>query len=171
MALKIKELESIIGPGARSNKYRVLFPSFGRELDIQTHNITVPGASIGVSEVFLKGRKYQLAGDRSDEGTCSMTIYNDPGLNLRTFLMKTIDSIQSYSLGRTFGGQIALFGGALPYQGDIVIEQLDHNQDPISKTVLHDAFITEVGSIEYQDEIGEVLTTDVTIVFTSLSII
>ena len=82
---KIRELEAVLGSGARNNKYRVIFPYFGREIDIQTHDVTAPGRSMGVAEVYLKGRKYQLAGDRSDEGTITLTFYNDPEMIIRRF--------------------------------------------------------------------------------------
>ena len=174
---KIRDLDFHLQAGARNNKYRVLFPTFGREIDILTHDIVSPSMSIGVAEVFLKGRKYQLAGDRSDEGSISMTIYNDPELGIRTFLQEGIKAIQDfetpstiYGPGSGFGGMFSLFGGALPYQGDIVIQQLDHDEQIVNSVILHESFVTEVGSIEYQDEVGDVSTTQITIAYTGLTI-
>ena len=98
---KIREIESVVGPGARTYKYRVLIPFLGREVDIQCHDITSPGRTMGVAEVFLKGRKYQLAGDRADEGTFTMTIYNDPNLVLRRLFLMMIEGIQNSNVPTT----------------------------------------------------------------------
>ena len=94
---KLRELQETMGAGARNNKYRVLVPYFSREIDIQVHSVTAPGRSIGEVEVFLKGRKYKLAGDRSDEGTLTMTFYNDEELMIRRFFLQIIAGIQNYA--------------------------------------------------------------------------
>jgi len=104
---KIRELEAVLGSGARNNKYRVIFPYFGREIDIQTHDVTAPGRSMGVAEVYLKGRKYQLAGDRSDEGTITLTFYNDPEMVIRRFFLQVIAGIQNFNLPITVEGGTA----------------------------------------------------------------
>jgi len=97
MAVKINELLQTIGPGARTNKYRVIMPFFGRDFDIQCHEITSPGRSIGTAEAFLRGRKYLLAGDRSDEGSIQVSFYNDPSLGIRNFFLRYVEAIQSYN--------------------------------------------------------------------------
>jgi len=97
MASKIRQLEAALGAGARTNKYRVIFPYFGQEIDIQTHAMSSPGSSMGVAEVYLKGRKYQIAGDRADEGSMSLTFYNDPDLLVRRFFLQIIDGIQNFN--------------------------------------------------------------------------
>lgn len=101
---KIRELEAVLGAGARNNKYRVIFPYMGREIDIQVHDINSPGRSIGIAEVFIKGRKYQLAGDRSDEGSFSMTFYNDPEMLIRRFFLQIIGGIENYEVPMSMGG-------------------------------------------------------------------
>jgi hypothetical protein len=94
--MKIRELQQVIGAGSRSNKYQVLFPYLGYELDIQCHDIQTPGRSIGTTDVYLKGREFKIAGDRADQGTITMTFYNDPMLLLRRFFLKIIGGIQNY---------------------------------------------------------------------------
>ena len=226
---KIREVEAVLGSGARNNKYRVIFPYFGRELDIQTHDVTAPGRSMGVAEVYLKGRKYQLAGDRSDEGSITLTFYNDPHLIIRRFFLQVVAGIQNYNLPLTIDGampdrgtdvmEIAgnigqramiafdeirnnfknigdLFQSLTPrtrenfhidlknhyskrgsgiyqsapwYQTDIRVQQLDHNGQVTAESVYHSAFITDVSTIDYQDEIGDVSTTTLTLAYTGAS--
>ena len=162
---KIRELESIVREGARTNKYRLLIPFGGREIDIRCHDINAPGRSIGVAEVFLKGRKFQLAGDRSEEGSFTMTFYNDPKLELRNELLNMIDDIQSYYVP---GYQYSI--PSYEYQMDVTIEQLDHDEKVVARTIYHSAFITEVGAIDYQDEVGEISTTALTLSYTGSTI-
>ena len=170
---KIRELESVLGSGARNNKYRVIFPYMGREIDIQVHDVNAPGRSMGVSEIFIKGRKYQLAGDRSDEGTFSMTFYNDPDMFLRGVFLKMISGIENYDVPASMGGSPQKFrvvGGSILapwYQTDIRIQQLDHNEMVSFDSIYHNAFPTEIGPIEYQDETGDISTTSLTISYTS----
>ena len=223
---KIQDLERVIKAGARNNKYRVHFPVFGEQMDIQVHDISAPGRGLGVAEVYLKGRKYQIAGDRGDDDSTTITFYNDPNLKLRRFFLQAISDIQSYgspagissyesapsaftlrdqnnefNLSSLLGkdaevvedimdkyDQIKYNLGALSkisdnprrtrrsqsgsaawYQYDIIIEQMDHNDQPISQTILHNAFVTNVSPLEYQDEIGDISTTQLTIAYTSTS--
>jgi len=96
MSRKLYELRASIGAGARTNKYRVHFPYLGKNLDIQCHNVQSPGRSIGTVDVYLKGREFKIAGDRADEGSITLTFYNDPELLLRRFFLKIIGGIQNY---------------------------------------------------------------------------
>jgi hypothetical protein len=96
MAKKISELNYLLGAGARTNKYRVIFPYFGKEFDIQVHEVTAPGAGIGVVDVYLKGREYKIAGDRGDTGEITLSFYNDPNLIIRNFFLRYIQNIQDY---------------------------------------------------------------------------
>ena len=112
MAIKINELVRTIGSGARTNKYRVIFPLLGKDFDIQCHEMTSPGRSLGTAEVFLRGRKYLLAGDRADEGTFSITFYNDPKLQIRSFFMRLISAVQDFATPVTVSevqGSLSLF--------------------------------------------------------------
>ena len=228
MISKIRELEAVLGSGARNNKYRVIFPYFGRELDIQTHDVTAPGRSMGVAEVYLKGRKYQLAGDRTDEGSITLTFYNDPEMILRRFFLQVVAGMQNYDLPLTIdGGSIntglnigsrigdighqalvafdeiknnfrqiknlfddlnlnfernnidfknhyskrgsGFYQNAPWYQTDIRIQQLNHEGDVSTVSIYHNAFITDVSAIDYQDEVGDISTTTLTLAYTGVS--
>ena len=223
---KIRELESMLGAGARNNKYRVIFPYFGRELDIQTHDVTSPGRSMGVAEVYLKGRKYQIAGDRADEGSITLTFYNDPDMIIRRFFLQVVAGMQNYNLPMTIDGgtpeigsdimsiagsiskralvafdeirnnfkalnnlfnflntdnprgidfsrynshSAGVYSSAPWYQTDIRVQQLDHNEEKTTEAIYHNAFVTEVSGIDYQDEVGDISTTTLTLAYTGVS--
>ena len=242
---KISELQNTIGAGARNNKYRILFPYFGKEIDVQTHLISAPGRSIGEVEVYLKGRKYKLAGDRADEGTFDMTLYNDEDLLIRRFFLQIIAGIQNYKTPKSIDsaknyegdfsdlakvnpsfsneynltntgiigagfklynaykqirqniasiqnsisklkddfnsggilgiitkngtGGYGLYDGSPWYMSDVRIQQLDSNGDTITETILHNAFVTSVGPIEYTDETGEITSSTVSISYSGVT--
>lgn len=94
---KINEILHVIQAGSRANKYQILYPVFGGEIDIVCHATTLPGREITPVDVFVKGRKIQYAGESTDEGTWSMTIYNTPDLLHRRFFLKMIGGIHSFN--------------------------------------------------------------------------
>ena len=195
---KIWELDQALKSGARNNKYRILWHlpgGAGRWFDVLVHDVSLPGKTLGIAEVYLKGRKYQIAGERSDEGSISFTFYNDPNLSIRNLFLDRIELVHNFDAPNVMGGSVlASAESAINvydqvvhnvktvqeyvsqtnasgwYQGDVTIEQLGHQNDAVGATVVHNAFITEVGAIEYQDEVGDVSTTTVTLAFTDMTV-
>ena len=153
---KIHEIAAALGAGARNNKYRVKMSILGRELDILIHNITVAGRSVGTTEVFLKGRKYLIKGDRSDSGEITFSFYNEPGLVTRNTLLQNIEDINNYDIG----------GSIDTYQFELTVDQLDHKGNMDSSTVYKYAWVSSVSELEYQDEVGDISQTSVTITYT-----
>jgi hypothetical protein len=236
---------------------------FGQEIDILCHSASNPGRGMGQVEVFLKGRKYQMAGDMSNEDSWTMTIYNTQDFLVRSFFLKVIAGIQNFNTpvtldetysasniysGFNYSGQGsnqynenfsdnhyeflksigfgylsgtmtkinevynnmrqninskslkgmsdinansfvpiadsgAIYGiqdiytpsrtyEARPwYMADIVVQQLDHNDEPIQTTLLQNAFISNVGAIDYTDEVGDVSTTELTFNYSGIEYI
>ncbi len=212
MAIKINEILHRLKSGARTNKYRVIIPLLGRDFDIQCHEVSSAGRSIGTAEVFLRGRKFLLAGDRSDEGTIQISFYNDPHLSIRNFFLRYIEAIQSYATPVSVDETSALLSNgeisALTlmrdavanlegyiselkhnldsllsiagfdffisgpwYQSEFTIQQLDENEDVVSTTIFHNAWISEVSEIQYTDETGDISKTTLTITYTGSTII
>ena len=256
---KIRDTLALVQSGARSNKYRILYPLFGQEIDILCHASSNPGREMGIVEVYLKGRKYQMAGDMSDEGIWTMTLYNTEDFLVRSFFLKVISGIQNfnipvtledYQMGAIFqgfdyttagsnlyqtnqsqstydfltsigrgnmsaamstvntvynemrsnwntvnkaidnvrdiiGGSYAQPDGLVTsnnpvyngdgnyasrpwYMNDILIQQLDSNDEPITETRLNNAFVTAVGGIEYTDETGNISTTEITFTYSGI---
>lgn len=248
---KTTELLNLVKAGARSNKYRIIFPFFSEDIDILCNSTSSPGREMGTTEIFLKGRKFNIAGDMSDDGTWEFTIYNTPDLLVRRFFLKVVGGIQNFQTPETieasfegasnltpvYGGlnnsNLGTVGGvidsgildviglggvgdaissingayqdmksnwntikALPttvtnslengfslvtninsnnpyanrpwYMSDVKIQQLDHNDEVISETLLNNAFITSVSPIEYNDELGEISTTTLTFTYSGI---
>jgi len=248
---KISETLSILRSGARNNKYRIIYPLFGKEIDILCHTSSNPGREIGTVDVFLKGRKYIMAGDMADDGVWALTIYNTQDFLVRSFFLKVIAGIQNFNApltlddsafmsefftgfnysnnsnygdsssynflaeigkdslsdsmeiisnaynqmysnwntvnnyiydmkegilnstgadGKVFTTSSSNQAGATYkfqpwYMSDIIIQQLDHNDLPVTTTTLHNAFITNVGGIDYTDEAGDISTTELTFAY------
>ena len=235
--MKIRETLQTIQAGARNNKYRVLYPvsDISPELDIVCNASSMPGRQLGTTEVYIKGRKYQLASEIDDTGEWEMTIYVTPDHKVRRFFLELIDLIHSFNtptylinpgvdnnlgtlsldlstqynalsstskvidnalrevmnLGKFFqrvqttgdsfnrggingisGFNSLVFGkgyaGRPWYQQDIIVEQLDHDGNVSAKCKLLNAFITQVGPLEYSDEEGNVATCTITLAYSGL---
>ena len=281
---KINETLNLVQSGARSNKYRIMMDFFDpRDIDILCHTASQPGSSIGTVETIIKGRKVQLPGDVSDDGTWTMTIYNTENFEVRRFFLRVLHGIQNFNApvapgdmpaveslfrnataasssvsgsnsasgvgtsgsGSGLGGIFSDVGNALGkvddfigkvskiknkidtayknikgeiqniknignkvstffgkaskgpkgfldavdyynggmkmnsisgykpyywYMKDITIQQLNHNGETTFTTVLHDAYITEVSEVEYDDSAEGISVTTLTFAYNSFSI-
>jgi len=213
---KIKELQNVLQSGSRSNKYKVYFPLLGKDFDIQCHDVGSPGRGLGVVDVYLKGREFKIAGDRADEGTITLSFYNDPELSIRRFFLLLLSGVQSYrdpSFLSSFNFNLesiqipeipelseiykqikyninkiktiqnidftvsentvksrgySFFTGRPWYMTDITIEQIGPDEEVLSETVLYNAWITNVGNIDYNDEVGEITLTPLTFAYSGI---
>ena len=136
-----------------------MFSFLGREIDILCHDIQLPGIEMGTAEVFVKGRKIKLPGDRGDSSEVTLNFYNEESLYTRNILIEKVKKIQDY-----------VQGGTHDYFFEVRIEQLDYDEKVSSSTLLHDCFISSVGDIEYTDETGEVTQTPLVIQFTDFTV-
>ncbi len=93
---KINETLALIQGGARTNRYRVLYPVFGNEIDIICSGSSMPGRELSTVEAYVKGRKFLLAAEMADEGSWEMTIYNTPDHIHRRFFLKMIGGIHNF---------------------------------------------------------------------------
>ena len=159
---KISQIESLLLSGARTNKYRVMFSRLGREIDILCHDVQLPGIEMGIAEVYIKGRKLKLAGDRGDGAEITMNFYNEETLGTRNYLIGLMQKMQNYTQG--WASQSG------DYFFEVKIQQLDHDERVSSQTILHNAFLSSVGDIEYTDETGEVSLTPLVIQYTDLTV-
>ncbi len=240
---KIMETLSTIQAGARNNKYRLVYPvqEINTELDIVCNASSMPQREMGTVDVFIKGRKYLLAGEIEDTGEWEITIYNTPDHMLRRFFLELISAIHSYSspdylldpgqvsesdlrsirisatasggnnsVSNQFTGLLSSVGTTVQkidkaitslnqvfkkgegivntikdgnletlvygpgfisrpwYQQDIIIQQLDHEDQPIVQAKLQNAFITNVGSVDFTDEVGDISTTSLTFAYSGV---
>ncbi len=244
---KINETLSLIKSGARTNRYKILYPVFGNEIDIICFASSMPGRELSTVEAYVKGRKFLLAGEMADEGSWEMSIYNTPDHIHRRFFLKMIGGVHNFQtpeylndggsipppsldggtnysvsgtsvpassglggfigrlsnastkintayndlkyafgtakkiksdLKKAINGDWSALEGLLSkngysssawYQQDIIIQQLDHNDNPITQTVLHNCFVTSVGPVSYSDESSEISTSDINFAYSGIS--
>ncbi len=101
---KIQDTLKILQAGARQNKYRILLQDFGEDIDIVCNATTMPGRTLSVTEVFVKGRKYRLAAESEDAGTWEITFYNAPDLFHRRTFLSMLSNIHNFSVPSYLGG-------------------------------------------------------------------
>jgi hypothetical protein len=165
MAILIDNFKAnLTGGGARSNQFEVVmnFPAGTQSSGVQEEfrylckATSLPATSVGVAEVMYRGRKLNLAGDRTFEDWTT-TIYNDADFNIR-------NSIEIWAqlpdqLGRS--GQ----NHELPtsYQSSATVYQLDRTGKKIRAYTFHGLWPSEVASIELDWETNDAVETfDVT---------
>ena len=162
---KIQETLNLIKSGARNNKYRIIYPDLGTEMDILVNATNMPGVEIGAVEIMLRGRKFSLAGDRLDDGKWTCTLYNTEDFKIRNYFIDLVNKIQNYNFPNENGINKD------EYLTEITIQQLNHNQDVTAGVVLENAFITTVGGIDYTDESGTVSTTELSFTYSGIRLI
>jgi len=96
----ISELMSVIGDGARTNKYRVIvnLPD-SREIDILCQSTSLPGKTITPADVWYKGRRYQARGETQHNPSWSFTFYNQTDLKLRDEFWKWMNLVHNSKIG------------------------------------------------------------------------
>lgn len=165
MTNKITELKNSLGVGARPAKYRVYFafPSgldteytdLEKDSDILCKSTTIPGMSIGVTEVWSHGRKLPIPGDATYSNNWSCTFYCTEEHNLRrTFSawIKAMDHFQSNSHAGTLNDTMCT----------MTVVQLDSDQNETVTYELHNVFPTEVTDIQMSAEmLDQVIEFDV----------
>jgi len=182
MAIKISHLIQDIKSGARTNKYRILFPSDNGIIDVLCHEMTSPGRALGSVDVYLRGREYKISGDRGDQGSISMTFYNDQDFKYRNLFLGSISEVQSYftddAPSLSFLGAssetasnssfIQKSNTAAWYQFDLTIQQLGEHEEVRSTIILMNAWISDISEVQYTDETGDVSSTTVTFTYSGI---
>jgi len=134
------------GGGARSNLFRctINFPGYANG-DVELTSFMCKGAQLPASvmtpiEVPFRGRRLQIAGDRTFE-PWTVTVLNDTDFGTR-------NAMERWSNG--INGHVTNEGIVNPteYQADLVVEQLDKNGDVIKKYDIRGAFPTNISAIE-----------------------
>ena len=139
-------------------------------MDILCTASSMPGRSIGQVEVFLKGRKYQMAGDMTDEGTWTVTIYNTENFMIRDFFLEQIGLIQSFEAPETLGGYPKPADIDKPwYTREITIQQLGSDGEVLTTAVLSNAFVSEINAVDYNDETGEITKSEITFTYSGIT--
>ena len=143
------------GGGARPNQFRVFlnFPAAagnlgaaaGEAAQFLCYSATLPGSIITDIPVMYRGRPVHFAGEREFQ-PWAVDIYNDNDFLVRNALETWSNSIVNYD---------ATNGILAPsdYQaGQMTVEQLDRNDNPVKQYIFYDVYPTDVGQIQLSFE-------------------
>ena len=145
----INEFKSRLrGGGARANQFKVTLPfpgyaSVGGETSDLAFLCTataIPGQTIGTVPVDFRGRKLQLAGDRTFE-PWTITVLNDTDFKLYRAFERWMNGINNMTDNE---------GIANPadYQVDGFVDQLDRNGSTLKSYTYRGLFPTKLAPIE-----------------------
>lgn len=107
----ISDLKKHLGPGLglRKNKYLIEIPIpgiDGRTLNILCRSAGLPERTISTTQVFLKGRKYNIRGETDYGGVYELSIVDDSDMSIRkTFdkWLKKVDNSKPNNAGLVGG--------------------------------------------------------------------
>lgn len=140
----------LTGGGARANMFKVTvnFPAYAAGSSEQTSFMckaaSFPASVIEPIEVPFRGRKLQIAGDRTFE-PWSITVMNDSEFSVR-------DAFERWSNGINAHSANTGFTDPTDYSSDLIIEQL-RRDGTTSKTVnVRGAWPSNIGAIEVSNE-------------------
>ena len=137
----------LIGGGARPNLFQVTmsfpalvikenFPSF----TYMCKMASLPGSTIAPIEVPFRGRKLQIAGDRTFD-PWSITVINDTDFAVRNAYEDWMNMINEHK--RNTG-----LTDPTSYMADMIVEQLDKDGSVLKKYDIRGTFPTTLGPIE-----------------------
>ena len=136
----------LVGGGARPNLFKVTmnFPSFvTADTSLASYMCkaaSLPAGAIAAIEVPFRGRKLQIAGDRTFE-PWNITVINDTDFNVRNSFEQWMNGINQHE---------ANTGLTQPssYMADMVVEQLDKDGSVKKYYDIRGTFPTSLGAIE-----------------------
>jgi hypothetical protein len=136
----------LTGGGARPNMFKatVNFPSYAQgdvELtSFMCKQIAIPSSTLGVVEMAFRGRKFNVAGDRTFENV-GLTIINDVDFAVRNAFERWMNGIN----GHVSNTGIA---SVTDYSADIVVEQLDKAGATVKTYNMRGCWPVSVGAID-----------------------
>ena len=136
----------LTGGGARSNMFKVTcnFPGYAQG-DVELTSFLCKGANLPASilnpvEVNFRGRKLQMAGDRTFE-PWTVTIINDVDFSVRNAFERWSNGINQHADGRGLANPTE-------YMADMIVEQLNKNGDSVKRYDIRGTFPTNISEIE-----------------------
>ncbi len=136
----------LTGGGARSNMFKVTcnFPGYAQG-DVELTSFLckaaqLPASIINPVEVNFRGRKLQMAGDRTFE-PWTVTILNDVDFVVRNAFERWSNGINKHVDGRGLANPTE-------YMADMVVEQLDKNGDSVKRYDIRGTFPTNISEID-----------------------
>ena len=160
----INEFKSRLrGGGARANQFKVTLPFPGyaavggetSDLAFLCKATAIPGQTVGNVPIDFRGRKLNIAGDRTFE-PWSITVLNDTDFSIRREMERWMNGIND-TVNNT--------GATSPdsYRVDMIVQQLDRDDTVLKTYILRNCFPLVVGEVALSSaEATEIETFDVT---------
>jgi hypothetical protein len=168
MSTKLNELKKTLGLGARGNKYQLLgeIPTGGTssvDIDTLAKATSMPGKEIGVIEVFNQGRKINVVGDTTFDGTWTITILLTQDHKLRNDFIKWQNYCDNFD--EHHRGESSDIGHNDYMTESFKVKQLNTSTNEVMNTInLHNVWCSGVGEISYDDSSNdEIVEVEVTL--------
>lgn len=136
----------LVGGGARANMFNVVcnFPGYAQgdsELtSFMCKGAQIPASIISPVEVNFRGRKLQIAGDRTFE-PWTITIINDVGFEVRDMFERWMNGINEHESNVGIANPV-------DYQADLIVQQLDKQGNVTKSYDVRGAFPTNIAAID-----------------------
>lgn len=156
---KINELKQALGPGARANKYRLLFNipnAIPKTADISTYDTlamatSFPQKNIGMIEVFNQGRKLVLPGDTAYPNTWQVTLYNTEEHNLRRALLEWMRATDHFQDNMHSGVPAEIMT-------NLSVSQLDSAMNETVRYTFHHVWVQDISEVSLGDGEQDTIT-------------
>jgi hypothetical protein len=151
--MKISDFKrNLSGGGARTNLYEVelVFPAYAgsqnetRKATFLVKAASIPAAVINAIPVGFRGRKFQLAGDRTFE-PWSITVWNDTSFDIRNAFEKWSNAINQIESNVGFDNPD-------DYMSIATVYQLNRAGERIKAYTFIDVWPSNVGDIQLSSE-------------------
>ena len=147
MSLRIDDFKGkLVGGGARANLFKAIINYAGGvtgDLELSSFMCKaaqLPASIIAPVEVNFRGRKLQVAGDRTFE-PWTVTIINDTNFSVRDSFERWMNAINGHVTGGGFSEPNA-------YMADLAVQQLDKDGKVIKTYDFRGCFPTNISAIE-----------------------
>ena len=143
----------LAGGGARANQFRVILPPpvgavtaaiNTEQFSFLCKAASLPGQTIGETEVKFRGRNLYLAGERSFD-TWATTVLNDTDFSIRREMERWMNGINDTvnNTGAT---------NPVDYRVDMIVQQLDRDDTVLHQYTLEGCWPTVLAPIELSYE-------------------
>ena len=145
----INEFKSRLkGGGARANQFKVTLPFPGysavggetSDLSFLCTATSIPGQTLGMTEVQFRGRTLKMAGDSRTFGDWSLSVLNDTDFKIFKAFERWMNGMNNMTDNEGLTNP-------LDYQVDGFIDHLDRDGNSIKQYVFRGAFPTTLGDI------------------------
>jgi hypothetical protein len=126
--------------GARRSRGRGSGGSSTTKASYMCKMASLPGSTIAPIEVPFRGRKLQIAGDRTFD-PWSITVINDTDFDVRNQYEEWMNMINQHKLNTGLTDPSS-------YMADMIVEQLDKDGTVLKKYDIRGTFPTTLGAIE-----------------------